>query len=473
MIHRSILRTVGLLFALCVARVEAVDFVIQGSQDPVFTRSGESLTVEIAIDNDDASDAGSIQAFQMAVQHDGSLLEFSKATYEGSALGAAELNGGAGPSTYLVDENPDGVHGFTLGVIFEEQALDFVLGSGTHVVSVIEYLAASPTSDGDPTRIEFASFLSDPPIENKYTTKAGETKAAAGTTGVDVIIAGETYSIELVGDAFEASTGGTVAIPIDLVNNPVPVTGFSFGLRHDANVLDFVELRTGSGLNSVIGDLNNPALEEGSPFFALNESPDGGPGVTVALILSSSDASVVLDPADSPHRVFEAVYRGTSSGDGQVELTGGLGSPEVGIFFDLSGRSSPAVVGFPAPVVSATVTVSGEGGGGDGVSFRRGDVDQNGRLNITDARGILQILFAITSIRNENVRATAENCPIAVNVDGSLVGGTERRADISDAIALLDFLFRTGRAPSTPFPSCGRPEQSVDPAFDCKSFSCN
>ncbi len=73
-------------------------------------------------------------------------------------------------------------------------------------------------------------------------------------------------------------------------------------------------------------------------------------------------------------------------------------------------------------------------------AFLRGDVEENRRLNISDAIAILSYLF---------LGWDAPACPKAADVDDS------GRLDITDAIALLNYLFLSGPELPMPFPLPG------------------
>ncbi len=79
-------------------------------------------------------------------------------------------------------------------------------------------------------------------------------------------------------------------------------------------------------------------------------------------------------------------------------------------------------------------------------SFVRGDANDDGKVDISDAIFTLGCLFQGTR---------CPECPDAADIqdDGAL--------DISDPIALLNYLFLEGPRPSAPFPDCG-----LDPTLD-------
>jgi hypothetical protein len=82
---------------------------------------------------------------------------------------------------------------------------------------------------------------------------------------------------------------------------------------------------------------------------------------------------------------------------------------------------------------------------GDGVALRdyflRGDVDQNGRISISDAVGVLRHLFLGD--------AAAVECRDAADLDDN------GRIQLSDAIHVLEYSFFDGPPPASPFPGCG------------------
>jgi hypothetical protein len=72
-------------------------------------------------------------------------------------------------------------------------------------------------------------------------------------------------------------------------------------------------------------------------------------------------------------------------------------------------------------------------------SFLRGDVDQNGPIQITDALVVFDFLFS---------GAGEPRCLAAADSNG------DGFVDVSDGIYLLEFLFSGGSAPPSPYPEC-------------------
>ena len=71
--------------------------------------------------------------------------------------------------------------------------------------------------------------------------------------------------------------------------------------------------------------------------------------------------------------------------------------------------------------------------------IRRGDATADGVINITDAIAILEYVF---------LGGRPPACPGAANTNG------DRYFDIADAVYLLNFIFYGGRAPPAPDPDC-------------------
>ena len=90
-------------------------------------------------------------------------------------------------------------------------------------------------------------------------------------------------------------------------------------------------------------------------------------------------------------------------------------------------------------------------------AFIRGDVNQDGSINIADALFVLNALFSVEGPPPPCWKSADSND------DGEL--------DISDGVALLKFLFQSGGVISPPSAICGL--DLTEDALGCDSFSCD
>ena len=116
------------------------------------------------------------------------------------------------------------------------------------------------------------------------------------------------------------------------------------------------------------------------------------------------------------------------------------------------GQKIPATgAAEPCPVNEILKVTLGE----EGVNFRRGDADGNGKLNVTDAVLIIQVI-----VKN---LATKFNC------DDMLDANDDGKLTVTDAIPVLQYVFQKGPNLAAPFPSCGPDPAPVPPATDTLS----
>ncbi|MBN1443168.1 MAG: hypothetical protein JXA90_10685 [Planctomycetes bacterium] len=93
----------------------------------------------------------------------------------------------------------------------------------------------------------------------------------------------------------------------------------------------------------------------------------------------------------------------------------------------------------------------------EGESFRRGDADDSGSVNLTDAIRILQALFQ---------GGQQPACPDSADADDS------GQVNLTDAVNILQHLFQGGGAPAPPGPTdCGE-DPTDDTLGDCEYTSC-
>jgi hypothetical protein len=90
---------------------------------------------------------------------------------------------------------------------------------------------------------------------------------------------------------------------------------------------------------------------------------------------------------------------------------------------------------------------------GVAAAFTRGDIDQNGRLQITDAVFLLTYLF---------LNGSAPACLDAADVDD------DARVTVGDAVYVLGYLFINGPPPHDPFAACG---EDTGESLGCARFA--
>ena len=86
--------------------------------------------------------------------------------------------------------------------------------------------------------------------------------------------------------------------------------------------------------------------------------------------------------------------------------------------------------------------------------FRRGDVNDDGAINLSDPSSILGALFLGDS---------QPSCEAAGDTNG------DDRVEIGDAVLLFNYLFAGGDSPAAPFPTCG---VDANTTLSCESSSC-
>ncbi|MCH2585033.1 MAG: dockerin type I repeat-containing protein, partial [Planctomycetes bacterium] len=89
-------------------------------------------------------------------------------------------------------------------------------------------------------------------------------------------------------------------------------------------------------------------------------------------------------------------------------------------------------------------------------SFLRGDVNSDGKMDIADPINVVNYLFR---------SGTAPSCEDAADAND------DSNVDVTDVMLMINHQFRAGEAPSAPFPSCGRDGDSIldDDGLGCDS----
>jgi hypothetical protein len=213
---------------------------------------------------------------------------------------------------------------------------------------------------------------------------------------------------------------------------PAETTGYSLGVAHDPAILSINTAIT------VVTSASGEAVE----FEVVNIYIDGvTQGVVYDFLLDWSlplvDATPVLE---IEYQLQAGVLTGaTSSSSTTLNVVSTLGDPPVDNVVVVDGASVAAV-----PVDGTLILTPYEGS-----QFIRGDVTQNGSLDVADGIGVLSYLFLFAST----------TCFNALDADDT------GNVSISDAVRILCAVFCPGSpAPEAPYPGCG-----VDIATDAGS----
>ena len=236
----------------------------------------------------------------------------------------------------------------------------------------------------------------------------------------------------LSAESVEVQVGEQFEVSITL-NSEIGSQAVAFGMSHDPELLSFVDLLVGSGIE----DLNGG---DGPHFFtsaALSEDDEDG-FVHLAYFVPIFDdafAEVEPIPAGEDVEIAIAVYdvlagNGTST---SVTFTETLGTPAVAPQIIVAHAGPPVL-----DLVDAEVTILDR-------EFIRGDSNDNGVLEIADASLTTEALFGDESFP----------CARAADFDD------DEELDLLDVLGVLEFLFLGGAPPGAPFPACGPGTGSV------------
>lgn len=249
-----------------------------------------------------------------------------------------------------------------------------------------------------------------------------------------------TVSLKPNGESWESRVGYST-LADDWANDIEDIYVTDLDLRFLGQQIDVFKVSLSSQGEEGNGPSIVPTLSRGGEYVAF----------------ASEASNLVLGDTNGDRDVFlRSLSRGVtrrSSVNSNGEQVNGTGvestAPDV--------TADGAVVVFES---DQTQLVDGDGNGVRDVfrrydpwleDFRRGDADDNGAVNITDAEFILNYLFW---------GGEEPGCLDAADAND------DGRVDMTDPIYLLDFLFRGGPAPPPPFERCG-----TDPTAD--TVTCN
>ncbi len=207
--------------------------------------------------------------------------------------------------------------------------------------------------------------------------------------------------------------------------SPDPLGAISFGLLFDSALVTLDDI-------TVEG-----TLAQNAAFASANIDNDGGVA-TYGLLMSFSNSQEF--PAGSDRLAARIVARTRPTAPvGAVailELAGDVGSPSIRLIFTPAGSANE----FTPATENGAINIA------EGVRFVRGDANDDGTVNITDALTILNVLF---------------NAELDIRCGKAMDANDDGDVNVSDAVWVLNFLFASGRPILPPYP-----EPGIDPTPD-------
>lgn len=296
--------------------------------------------------------------------------------------------------------------------------------------------------------VEFCSTLGAPPVDVSVVTDGGFNQVPVQTPGGVQIVGPPPryyrFASEGVVVPYDPGSGlassSTALTIIELPTNPTfpnPIAAFSMSTTFPSAYMLVTSVTPGPQLAALQGGA-------GPDFF---QAQIGATAITVDVVTAAAPVNqltantlarvVDVDFDSNPTNLLFNSF-GVTVGFGWQS---GLGSPPV----ENELSSTGLVVGllFQNGLVQFVPRET----------FRRGDANDDGSVDIADALRVLAILFNSSPVV----------CPAASDANDS--GAT----DIADAVTLLDFLFNGGANFPPPFPGCG--DDTTGPAPSCPNFA--
>lgn len=205
--------------------------------------------------------------------------------------------------------------------------------------------------------------------------------------------------------------------------NVSPLQGFTVCIRSDPARVKFLDVDLAGTITEAVGaDWVSPIFDNARGHFVLGVLLDAAPPF-LGQVIPASGLSLTIAKVR-----LQALDAGPAGGSVELELVDGVGAPPIHNHFVIDNRTV-------APVKrNGRLSIITDG------PFIRGDVNEDGRLDITDPIAEAEWLFR---------DGFQVECPKAGDADDD--GDT----DLGDLIYSLRFLFLGGPALPAPFPGAG------------------
>ena len=398
---------------------------------------------EVAVLLDTPTDA---QGFQLGLSHVQPTLALTS-VLQGSGLLAT--NNGQGADFFTIEMAPMGGPGLVVGVIISLAPPLESLPTGNHEVAVISYNIDGNASPGTTSALAFLNTLGDPPVNCVISVNGVSHQPILNHGSFTVETPAPSNVVVTVDDACDCS--GTLSWTNEAVYDSIEVTqdGVTTTISGTATSTS-ISLSDGTATNfSVVGIRLGQASAAGAGSGTCNQTPP-----------SPGPSGLTCDIDHETCTVTLSWFNNDPAYQDLVLLVDGV------VAANLPGDATTVSVTLAEELVDYALAISGSGACGETLPsasciamclperFKRGDVNSDGTLDISDAIGTLNYLF--------------QNLPV-VCLD-AVDSNDDGAVDISDAISVLNYIFAGGPPPAAPGPSeCG--VDTTDDALDCPGYN--
>ncbi|MGE4618267.1 MAG: hypothetical protein AAEJ04_00500 [Planctomycetota bacterium] len=400
-------------------------------------------TVEVAIQLDTPTDA---QGFQLGLGHQAPTLSVLN-VLEGPALLAT--NNGDGADFFNEELTPSGGPGLVLGVIVSWTPPLESIPAGNHHVATIQYTVDASAEPGTTSQITFLNSLGTPPVSCVISVDGASNQPILNHGTMTIETPAPSGVSVVIDDACDCS--GTLSWVNEALYDSIEITQNGTTTTHSGTTTSSpVTLDDGVTTNfSVVGIRNGQASAGGNGSGMCNQTPpsSGPSGLTCDIEHETCTATLTWFNNDPAYQeltlIVDGVVTANLPGDTttfSVQLTEEL----IDYNFEISGLGA---CGESLPATSCIAMCLPE-------RFKRGDVNSDGTLDISDAIGTLNYLF-------QNLAVV---CLDAVDTND------DAAVDISDAVSVLNYIFAGGLPPAPPGPlECG--VDTTDDGLDCAGYN--
>ncbi|MDE0960433.1 MAG: dockerin type I repeat-containing protein [Planctomycetota bacterium] len=431
--------TGALCLMISVSGLQAQNFALHSI--PTSGLPGSSIEATVELETPSPA-----QGFQFGIVHDTTLLTAILVT-EGSALAGA--NAGSGADYFHFELAPIGGPGVIVGAIVSLAPPLESIPVGTHQVAVIQYSLIATAEPGSISNLTFNNTLGSPAVNCVISVGGVSQQPILDHGSISV----ETQAPSAVSvtvddpctcDGTLSWTNGGLYDSIEITRDGVTTSHLGTDTSLAVALTDGVTANFG-----VVGIRNLQASAAALGSGTCNQTPPS---------IGPSDLVCTID-----HESCTVTMSWTNNDPTYQDLTFSVDGILVGT---LLGTATSTTHVLTAELVDFSLEIGGSGGCGEAMPtvscvmvclperFKRGDVNSDGGVDISDAIGTLSYLF----------QATPSPCLDAVdtNDDGNV--------DISDAISVLNYIFAGGAEPPAPGPNTCGIDSTAD-ALDCPSYN--